>query len=235
MVNSTTRARGNTLRIQTQQNRGIVRIILVAGVGIIGVALLVKLIAKGRKVSSSNRAAEDPNVQMAMLLNSAINPARSWVGGIFTGANVDEIMRLAYQIKNYEDVSREYNNLYGEALSLELQDALGSQYPTFQRIIGGGVMSDQEANNLVIELYNQIDGWNWTGKETVPFETLKSLANEDFKKVVTMYNSKYSTNFIEDLKAESSTSITGLSLSGVTPSEWKNIVAQLVDRYNTVF
>lgn len=222
---ATKASKSSTLRIKTTSNMNILRIVLISAVGLISVALVIKMIRKGRKVSSAGRVTEDENVEMAMLLNSAISPERSWIGGLFVGADKDMIFELAKQIKNFEDVSREYYILYEESLSHDLQDALGDNYPAFLRIIKGEVITDAKANLLAESLYKEISGLNWTSRNLDPFYELLGLPNNDFIKVVKIYNTKYKTSLIDDIENESGVSI---FLGSYQLEKWRDLEKKII-------
>lgn len=202
---TTTNARANTLKIRTTEGLRLGRIVLVSGIGIIAFILLVKMIRKGRAVSSASRAATDPNVQLATRFNTAIHPARTWIGYAFAGADKDEIFRIAKEVTNFKDVSTEYYNLYEESLTHEIQDALGEDYQQFLNIISGEGITSTQANNLAKRLYKAYNGL--TGFFVVVSESEAStireysrLTSTDQKMVQATYSNLYKRNLLSDLQ-----------------------------------
>jgi hypothetical protein len=191
---------------------GIAKLVIIGAMGVIAIALAIKMIKNSKKMSTSNQAVNDPNVSMAMQLNSAIHPSRSWVGNIFTGANKDEIFRLAQYIKDFDVIAQEYQNLYDESLSLELQDALGDQYPDLLAKLGRvktgtDSLSDEELAKIAEDLYKDMNGFNWTSRNLQPYSSLLRLTDVDFKKTIEMFNSSHSEGFRDMLEGESGTSV----------------------------
>jgi hypothetical protein len=216
----------NILKIEGQSTANIVKWIVVAGIGIVGLALAIKMIRKAGHDRSADSAIDDENVKMAMELNTALHPSRNWFGNMFTGADKDKIFQIASSIKKFNDVSAEYRNLYKEDLAIELQDALGDEYPALMDLLKETNISSTSAmpivdiTNLAVRLRNEIEGLSWTSRDLKPFSDLMRLSDENFNKVVDTYNSKYNPdNFRDDMKSESSVSaLTGLGLFGGTGS-----------------
>jgi hypothetical protein len=200
--------KSNTVRIRTTgSNMGLFRIVLISSIGIISIILLIKLIRKGRAVSSANRADTDVNVQLATMLNSAIHPARSFVGDLFTGADKSELFSLAKQINkqgNFHDVATEYYRLYEESLTHEVQDALGRDYQQFLNIISGEGITPTTANNLAKKLYDAYKGLTGlfvyvSSNEVATIQEYTRLTDSDQQIVQAAYNSMYNRNLASDL------------------------------------
>ncbi len=215
--------------------------VAVGVVGIIGVALIIKLIRDSRKMGSGKRVVEDENVRIAMELNSAIHPGRSFISDIFVSANKDEIFRLGGHIDNFDDIATEYKNLYKASLSHELQDALGNDYPDFinklKRVqTGTDMLTDIEAGELVNRLFDEMDGINWFGRDTKPFTDLLRLSDKNFKKVIEIYNSKHREDFKTMFDNEFSASVIGtLALLPQPLYSWPEIVEKINKRYSILF
>ena len=232
-------ARQNIFKINTNSNSGVTKIVLVGVIGIVGIAIAIKLIRKISRTTSGNRLVDDENVKLATEFNTAIHPGRNWVSDLFTSANKDEIFQIAQNIKNFDDVSKEYNNLYQKSLTLELQDALGDEYPAFiaqlQKVKSGtNVLAASDTSKLVIDLRNQIQGLNISGRDLTPFNNLLRLSDADYKRVVQAYNMKYQPdNFYKDLEGESGISaLSGFGLFGGTGGiEFDKIKQKLLNRY----
>ena len=177
------------------------RYILISGIGIIGVFLTVKLITNRRKVQSGKRDLTDPNVRFATEFNSAINPEQNWALDLFSGADKEKIFSLAKQVKNFEDIAQEYQNLYEQSLIIELQDALVKEYDSFIRIMSGETMSQTEVLKYAEALHTEIDGLSFK-KDIKPYLDLKRLPDNDFMAVIGAYNDNYKANLIEDIDDE---------------------------------
>jgi hypothetical protein len=215
---------------------GILKIVLISALGIIGVALVIKMVKNARKVDAGNEAIDNPDINMAMQLNTAIHPARSWVGDIFTGANKDEIFALAQYIKKYDVVANEYQKLYDESLSHELQDAMGDEYPALLEKLGkvkaGTDMATQEEIIKISDgLYKDMNGANWTGRDLTPYSALLRLTDSDFKKVISLFNSKHS-DFREFLDGESGTSVL---FSNKQYVEFSDLQKKILIRYDKLY
>jgi uncharacterized protein YihD (DUF1040 family) len=94
--------------------------------------------------------------------------------------------------------------LYGKDLTLELQDALGDDYPQFLVIMqnaqsGNAGATQTDLSQLVIDLNNNIGVFTWTSRDLTPFHTLYRLDDTDFQNAITTYNSNYNTDFKTDL------------------------------------
>jgi len=210
---------------------------IIAGViGLIGVSLVIKMIKDRRAEKSGDRAATDENVQIAQALNTAIHPGRTFLSGLFDSPDENEIFRLGNMIKNFDDVSTEYRNLYQENLSLELQDALGNNYPDFINSIKGvkseaNIISSSETIGLAKELYEEMDGWNLI-RSTVPYTQLYRLSDTDFIAVIDAFNNSYDEDFATMLEGEYTQSIyeTGGKLTG-----FADIKEKILKRYNSIF
>lgn len=198
---ATAKKYGNTLRIRTSSNMSILRIIFVGGIGIIATVLLIKMIRKGRKVASGGRVTKDENVQIAMDLNTAIG---SW----YESANKDEIFRIADRITNYNDVASEYNNLYDESLSHELQNALGDDWSKFIAMVTKiekniDIYSDAEIAQIVTALHDDMSGSNIIGHDLELYQKLYRMPDSDFNKVISAYDLKYTPeHFASTLEGE---------------------------------
>lgn len=195
---------------------GVVKMVVIASVGVIGLALAIKMIRNAIKNNSGNRLVDDENVKLATELNSAIHPGRNWFTDMFVAADTAAIFQMAPKLKNFDDVSKEYTNLYQESLTLELQDALGAEYPAFISALqaaktGNSAISQAKLNELVVSLRNEIDGINVVSRNLEPFEQLNRLPDTDFIKVVQAYNSKYRPDqFYSDLDGELGNSLMGI-------------------------
>jgi len=210
--------------------------VAVGVVGIVGIALLIKMIRKQRSDKSGDRAATDENVIIAQALNSAISPGRTFLSGLIDSPDKDEIFKIATSIKNFDDISKEYRNLYKENLSLELQDALGNEYNDFIRILqsvksGTVVVALANPEVLAKKLYDEMDGWNLT-RNTKPYSELYRLSDNDFKATIQIFDNKYDEDFATMLKGEYSQSIyeTGGKLTG-----FADIKEKILKRYNIIF
>lgn len=217
------------------QSPDIIKYVAVGSVGVVAVSLIVKMIRDRRKTESGKRAVSDENVTLATQLNSAIHPSRSWLSDLFSGADKDELFRLAGVITNFEDVAQEYKNLYSESLILDLQDALGTDYPDFmsklQKVSSGtDLLSDTNANILADKLYNEIDGLNWIRRDSEPFRELLRLSDHNFKKVVTIYNTKHDEDFKTAMESEY-----GNSAFWVVDRTWDEIKENTLKRISLVF
>lgn len=213
--------------------------VAVGVVGIIGVALIIKLIRDARKMSSGKRVTTDENVRIAMELNSAIYPGRSFISNIFVTPNIDEIFRLGGYIENFEDISVEYRNLYQESLSLDLQDALGSDYPDFINMLkkvesGTNIFSDFEAQQLAKKLNDEMIGLNWFGRNEKPFNDLLRLTDNNFRKVIEIYNQKYEEDFKTTFDGEYSIPVVG-SIFLYQSDGWIEIIRKITKRYDMIF
>jgi len=189
------------IRYIQNPNQGVGKYIAIGSLGIIGVFLTIKLIANRRKVQSGKRVLTDPNVRFATEFNSAINPEQNWALDMFSGADKEKIFALAKQVKNFEDVAQEYQNLYEDSLIIELQDALGREYDSFIRIMSNETLSQTEVLNYAKALYEEIDGLSFK-KDIKPYLDLKRLADNDFMAVIRAYNGKYNASLIEDIDDE---------------------------------
>lgn len=213
--------------------------VMVGVVGIIGISLIIKLIREKRREKSGERLTTDENVRIAMELNTAIHPGRSWISDIFISANKDEIFRLGGYINNFEDISREYKNLYRESLSHELQDALGDDYTDFINMIkkvesGTNIISDSEAQILAKEMEAEMTGLNWFGRDLTPFNNLLRLTDNNFKKVIETYNAKFSESFIKTLEGEYAMSFAG-SIFLKEDVYWRDVAKKITSRYYLIF
>lgn len=213
--------------------------VAVGVVGIVGLMLIIKMVRNRKMQKSGERPTTDENVRIAMELNTAIHPGRSFVSDIFRSANKDEIFRLGGYIDNFEDISREYKNLYQESLSHELQDALGSDYADFINMVkrvesGTNTLSDAEAQVLAKNLESEMIGLNWFGRDIAPFNSLLRLSDQNFKKVIEIYNIKYPESFIKTFESEYSMSIAS-SIFLIESKEWKEITKKVTSRYYIIF
>jgi hypothetical protein len=195
----------NVISLKQQPGKaGILKIISIIAASGISVWLIVNLYKRSRQKASASRAASDPNVQMAMRLNSAIYPSQSWVGDLFTSVNKDEIFRIAPLIKkNFNDVSKEYYNLYEEPLALELQNALKGDYDTFLRIISGDTMSDTQAAAIAKQLYEEIGNvtyFNAGFVDTQPVESFNNLPASEQALIGFVYQNLYGETLKSDLE-----------------------------------
>jgi hypothetical protein len=224
------------LKIDTGSTGGILRLVIIGTVGIIGIALAIKMIKNSKKMGSGKNLVEDENVKLAMELNTAIHPSRSWLGNLFTGANVDEIFRISQYIDNYDDVAKEYQNLYDESLSHELQDALGNEFPELLKKLGAvaegrDLMTSAEINNIAKDLNSEMSGANWSGRDLAPFNKLLRISDNDFKRIVSAYNGTYD-DFREMLNNESGFSVFG---AGSQYYEFEELKEKILTRYDNLF
>jgi hypothetical protein len=236
-------AKQSNLRIKTKTTGGnsIVKWIVVGAIGIIGVAIAIKLIKNFRKTKTGNDVVENENVKIAMELNSYIHPSRNWVGNLFTSADRDNIFALLQSVKDYDTVANEYYKLYNESLSHELQDALGDEYSDALNLLGkaktgAAIISDSEIGKISDDLFNDMNGLNVFGHSLEPYQSLLRLSNYDFKRVVVNYNSRHD-NFLDQIEGEveaaySSWLSPALALS--VNSNFEDLKQKVVKRYNSL-
>lgn len=218
--------------------------VIVGVIGVVGISLIVRMIRRRRQSQSGKRVLEDENVRIATELNTAIHPGRSWVSNIFISANKEEIFRLGSYITDFDDVATEYRNLYQKSLTHELQDALGDDYSEFitklKKVkLGTDYISGFEAGELVDNLNNEIDGLNWFGRKSEPFEALLKLSDADFRTVIQLYDQKYKPDtFMKSVNEEYGFSVIGLiapPASSLANWSWSDVKEAIAKRYNTVF
>ena len=225
----------------------ILKIVLVGGVGLLGIVLIAKMINDKRKQNSSKRLMSDDNVRIATELNSAIHTGRNWFTDLVSGADKETIFRLAGEIKNYEDIATEYKNLYNTSLTLELQDALGKDYPEFLKKLGKviekeDVISDLEATEIADAMFDDMDGITWFYHNKEPYIKLLRLSDGNFKKVIEIFNAKYGDK--EDFKTmfENEFSVSFFQAAYLIPPNvtldkysWQDIQAKVIERYKEVY
>jgi hypothetical protein len=218
-----------------QQKGGILRLAIAGGIALVGVIVAIALIRKSRKNSSGNSVTTDDNVKTAMELNTAIHPGRNWLTDLWTYADTDEIFKIGHTIKNYNDVAKEYQNLYNESLSHELQDALGNDYPDFLAIFdtkGSATVSASQTDiaKIADELFKEMDGVN-ISRDLSKYQNLYRLSDKDFKSVATTFNSAHDEDLRTMLDGEST--ITFWS-SPDEISDFSDIKDKIISRYDTL-
>jgi len=213
--------------------------VAVGVVGIIGVSLIIKMIRDKKQRESGDRATSDSNVSIAQALNTAMHPGRNFVSNMFLSADTDEIFKLGANIKDFKDISEEYRNLYQATLSLELQNALGDEYPAFINMVqkaesGVSTFSNAQAQVLADSLEKEMIGLNWFGRDITPFNNLIRLSDENFKMVIELYNNKYPESFIITFEGEYAMSVAG-SIFLKEDQEWNGIKNKVITRYHLIF
>jgi hypothetical protein len=212
---------------------GIIKWVVVGFIGIVGVAIAIKMIKKSKKMSSGKDVVENDDIRVAMELNTAIRPARSWVGNIFTSSNKEEIYRIAQGIKNYDEVAKQYQNLYDESLSHELQDALGEDYPAFLTGLknvskGFDFFSDDQLKKISDGLFDAMDGLNLTLRDEDIYNQVYGLSDVDFRRTMKIYNGSHSEDFKSMLSNESAW------MGPVYNYTFADIKEKLLERYDTL-
>jgi hypothetical protein len=217
------------------KNLNVLKIVLISGIGIIGLALAIKMIKKSKKMASGSQVVNDDVVRTAMELNTAIHPSRNWFGDIFTSANKDEIFRIAQTIKKFDDVAKEYQNLYNESLSHELQDALGDEYSKLLEILGKvktgtSAIESSKVAKIAEDLFAEMDGLN-VSRDIEPYQELYRLSDSDFKRVIEEFNRKH-----DDFRTMLNDESTFVFWATVDEySDWGEMKEKLLARYDKLY
>ena len=218
--------------------------VAVGVLGIIGVSLIIKMLRDKKQDSSGDRAVTDENVVIAMELNSAMHPGRNFVSNMLLSSSKEEIFRIGNRIKDFDDISTEYRNLYKESLSLELQDALGDDYPDFinklKKVAAGTDMLSQfEAEEIADSLFDEMDGLNWFGRNEEPFLTLLKLSDANFKMVMSVFNVRHPDETFKKMfdNEYSAAVISAIDLGTVISKSlsWEKLVEKVNQRYNLIY
>ena len=190
----------------------IVKYVGIGSVAIIAIAILIRMISKSRSVKSGNRVTTDDNVAIATELNSAIHTGRNFFTNLIYESDKSEIFKIGRRINDYEDVAKEYQNLYQTSLTHELQDALDKDYVSFLKLLKGEYnvnngndeqvpsFSDQDAKDMAFKLFKDMDGFTWS-HDVELYKKLSEMEYNDYIRVVNAYDEKYG-KFSTKLDAE---------------------------------
>jgi hypothetical protein len=230
-------AKSTNFKFETKAagNNAIIKWIIAGAIGVVGVAIAIKLIKNYRKTKTGNDVIQDENVKIAMELNSAIHPGRNWLSDLVTSADSDTIFQILNEVKDFDTVATEYFKLYNESLAHELQNALGDEYADALELLGkvqtgSNITTQSEIEIIADDLYSQISGWNWTTRNLEPFNKMNRLSDSDFKKVVSAY-SKYG-DFRSDLEGESGWGVLSGSMQS---SDFGEAQEKLLNRYDNLY
>jgi hypothetical protein len=179
------------------------RIVILGSLGILSIILAIKMIRKSVAKSAGKRIVDDQNVRFATLFYTYINPT-AW----FKGADEDAILRMAETIDNYDDIAKEYSNLYERSLTHDLQDVLDELYPEFvvrlQKAKSGNTSIDiSQAVNLAERLHDELEVvQDYQEKDLTSLEELNLLNDNNFLLVTSEYNNLFGKNLAEVIKNE---------------------------------
>lgn len=195
----------------------VIKYSVLGAISLLAIVVAYKLVNKIIKNATSGRTGNDPNVDNALFLRSALYPSGKGILGwmedklTFKEPNIKEIFRLFDEITNYKDVATEYANLYdGDDLTIDLQDVLGNQFPLLvqkMETLGQEVDPDIVNSNyedLAIRLNNEIEGINWFVRNLEPFKEVNYLSMSNLAEFNNIYNSKFGSEetLLEQLEEE---------------------------------
>ena len=120
-----------------QEHKHTVRNVGIGVVVVLGSAFVINKIVKAiKRRNALNNAATNPNVRYAMMLRSAMNPSgTTWL--MWSDGTTEEVMyKTASQITDFNEVARQYKNLYNSELLADIQSELNTtEFAKFMNII----------------------------------------------------------------------------------------------------
>ena len=86
-----------------------------------------KMIANAQQKNTELKADDSPEVRQAMVIHDAFNPSGVAILKSFDSTNTDKIFDAAKNIKNFDEVVKSYQKLYGRDLMADLQNELSAE------------------------------------------------------------------------------------------------------------
>lgn len=136
------------LPISNQNQKKVLRGLLIAGGIFLGYRLSSKAIKAYRARGTSALADQRPEVRLAMGLRSAMNPSGiSWLMWS-DGTNENAISQIAAQIQDLDAVATAYRNLYAQELIRDLQNELSTDlFNSFLQTVSNNRINQQSSGN----------------------------------------------------------------------------------------